>query len=676
MSKLVWVLERTLRTDNFQPYEVDASTHMFNRSITYRVAGAALAGVLVLFLYEGNDWLAFGGLRKWQLRALIIVFSASAVFLLAGVLLRREQRFTENLREALALSEALHASLPGVVAIVDASGKIRRWNPNFLGYAADEMLGARIMDAVAPESKNDVQRTMEGAFEKGTSEGEACLVAKSGEKFCCYLKGVRFVFEHGPCVLGMAIDISKRKRAEAHIRLQSAALECVGNGVVIADTSGTIQWVNPEFTRLTGYSLEEAVGKNPRILKSGEQDQLVYKDLWETILSGKVWAGELKNLRKDGQLYIEEMTIAPVRAVTGEITNFVAIKQDVTERKRIEAELVKAKDLAEAANRAKSEFLANMSHEIRTPMNGIIGMTELALDTQLTDEQREYLSTVKQSADALLGIVNDVLDFSKVEAGKMDLDVTAFSLEELVGETTKFLAVRAREKKLELSCDLADDIPPFLSGDPLRLRQILINLVGNAIKFTERGKITVTAGLQSASSQHYVVHFQVRDTGVGIAKDKQAHIFQPFCQADGSATRKHGGTGLGLTISARIVEMMRGRIWVESESGRGSAFHFTAEFAVIGAALPGGTASLERLRGMSALIVDDEPANRKIVDRFLRKWGMQPAAVENGSDALREIESACQRGRPFAVVLIDGLMPGMDGFGLAEKIRSNPDSRA
>ena len=346
-------------------------------------------------VYEGEIRVGFGSLTRWQSHALAVVLFAAAVFFLAGVLLRREQRSARRFRETLALSDALLESLPGVVTIIDVSGKIRRWNPNFLGYTAAEMLGGGIMGTVAPESLDGVRRTMIGAFEKGTSEGEAWLVAKSGAKFYCYLKWVRFVFENGPCVLGMAIDISNRRRAEERIRLQSAALECVGNGVVITDTSGTIQWVNPEFTRLTGYSLEEAVGKNSRILKSGRQDQAVYKNLWETILSGRAWAGELTNLRKDGQLYIEEMTISPVRSVTGEIANFVAIKRDISERKRIEAELVKAKELAEVANRAKSEFLANMSHEIRTPMNGVIGMTELALDTDLTEEQRDYLSTVK-----------------------------------------------------------------------------------------------------------------------------------------------------------------------------------------------------------------------------------------------------------------------------------------
>jgi len=622
-------------------------------------------------VYEGDIWMGVGGLSRGESHALAILLFATAVFFLAGVLLRREQGAQEKLRGALALSEALNVSLPGVVAILDASSTIRRWNLNFLGYSASEMLGAGIMSIVAPESLNDVQRTMKAAFEIGTSEGQAWLVTKGGAKVYCYLKGVRFIFENAPCVLAVAIDINKMKRAEEQIRLQSVALECAANAIVITDTQGTIQWLNPGFTRLTGYSFEEAVGQNPRILKSGEQDSSFYKSLWETILSGKVWAGELKNLRKDGRLYVEEMTISPVRSMTGEITNFVAIKQDISERKRIEAELMKAKDLAEVANRAKSEFLANMSHEIRTPMNGIIGMTDLALDTNLTEEQRDYLSTVKQSAEALLNILNDVLDFSKIEARRLDLEETAFSLEELLGETMKALALRAHEKNLELQFDVSDALPALLAGDPLRLRQVLINLLSNAIKFTESGKIAVSAELQTAAGPNVVVHFQVRDTGVGIPTDKQAHIFRPFFQADSSTTRKHGGTGLGLTISARIVDMMHGRIWVDSAPGMGSTFHFTAEFAACDALSLSPQTNCEQLRGMPVLIVDDDAANRKILDRFLRVWDMQPTAAESGPDALREIELACKRGHPFPLVVIDGHMPGMDGFALAERIRSN-----
>jgi PAS domain S-box-containing protein len=649
---------------------------MSKRNTIYRAAGAALAGALVLCLYQGNDWFAFKGLTKWELHILVILFSAAAVFFLAGTLLRREQRYMEESREASALSNALLESLPGVVAIIDASGRVRRSNQNFLGYSAFEAVGASIIRAVAPESVQDFQRILHCAFEQGASEGEAWLLAKDGSKLYCYLKAVRFIYEGAPCVLGMAIDITMKRRAEEQIRLQSAALECAANAIVIADAQGAIQWVNAGYTRLTGYTPEEIVGQNPRLWKSRQKDQSVYKDLLNAILSGKTWAGEIENHRKDGRAYVEEMTISPVRSKTGEITNFVAIRQDISERKRFEAELTKARNLAEVANRAKSEFLANMSHEIRTPMNGIIGMTELVLETSLTEEQRDYLLTVRQSADALLTVINDVLDFSKIEAGKLEMEKTAFSLQELLNATTQAVAPRAREKGLDLQFDLGETIPAVLVGDPFRLRQVLTNLVSNAIKFTDRGGIAIIAELQSSAAPDVVLHFQVRDTGVGIPADKLADIFQPFSQADTSTTRKYGGTGLGLTISARIVEMMNGRIWVDSVPGRGSTFHFTAQFAVADAPQLSPQADFEQLRGMPVLVVDDDAPNRRILDRFLRHWGMKPTIAESGPEALRIIEAACVRNDPFRLALLDGYMPEMDGFGLAERMRANPALRA
>jgi len=344
-------------------------------------------------------------------------------------------------------------------------------------------------------------------------------------------------------------------------------------------------------------------------------------------------------------------------------------------RNDAEAETLRAKELAEKANRAKSEFLANMSHEIRTPLNGVMGMTDLALETSLTAEQREFLETVKASSEALLVVINDILDFSKIEAGRMELEQVEFALRDCVESALKTVAVRADEKGLELLCEVAPQVPEVVKGDAGRLRQVVINLVGNAIKFTDKGEISVRVQMEQESLEDGLLHFTVADTGIGVSPEKRDSIFAPFSQADSSTTRKYGGTGLGLTISSRLVAMMQGKIWVESEKGVGSQFHFTAHLP--GAASPelkiGTPAPPEIMRGVKVLVVDDNRTNRRILTGMLTRWEMQPVNADSGEAALAELIQAQQSGSPFRLILTDMHMPSMDGFALVEEIRRHPE---
>ena len=467
------------------------------------------------------------------------------------------------------------------------------------------------------------------------------------------------------CVqVGIAVE---RQQAEEAWRKLSLAVEQSPVSVVVTDNAGTIEYVNPEFCRVTGYGPNEALGQNPRILKSGQMEDSVYAGLWATILAGQTWRGELLNRKKSGELFWESVSISPIVDERGKITHFVGVKEDISAQKNLVQELKAARDAADAANQAKSDFLANMSHEIRTPLNAVLGMTELVLSSELTAEQRGYLSTVKASGDELLALIDDILDLSKIEAGQVRLEDVDFDLRDLVGETMKALAVTAHAKGLELAVYISSGIPDRLAGDPHRLRQVLVNLAGNAIKFTREGSVAVSVELGQGEEAGFVL-FSIADTGIGIPVEALAHIFERFTQADASTTRRHGWTGLGTTISKSLVELMGGGIRAESEPGQGSVFFFTLPVRRPAGFRPGPA---EGIAGLRVLVADDSAVSRDMLARQLTDLGAVAILAADGEEAL----AACVRarmGQGLDAALLDLDMPGLRGVGLAERLRAIP----
>jgi len=473
-----------------------------------------------------------------------------------------------------------------------------------------------------------------------------------------------------------------------HLAMLSLVISKTKNAISILQPDGRIVAVNDAFVQMTGYGASEAVGRMLADLLFGpSSDRSAVAAYRHAITHGEELTQDILRYRKNGQTYWVESDLIPVRGLGDQLAQWIVIDTDITRRRDTEEALRAAKETAEKSSRLKSEFLANMSHEIRTPLNAIIGMTDLALATELTQQQQEYLQTVRGSSEALLTLLNDVLDLSKIEAGKMDVEEIDFDLPELIHETVRTFLVRAREKGLQLTVQLADELPRSVRGDPTKLRQVLTNLIGNAIKFTREGEVTVSGQPQWQDEDEISLHFSVRDTGIGIPAEKMDEIFQAFRQADASTTRNYGGSGLGLTISSELVRMMRGQLWADSTPDVGTTFHFTVKLRP-GAPLalppahpsltteqtppagsrsppsPADWKSAPRVRPLHVLIADDHLANRQLVTTVLRSRGHHCSEASDGREAIEY-----WREGDFDVVLMDVQMPILDGFQATTVIR-------
>ena len=597
---------------------------------------------------------------------------------------KERERAEKALEERTLFLNSLIENSPLAIATVDSKHCLYVCNPAFeklFRYDRQQVLGRRLFELVASQDLRSETEEHKRLVLKGQTVHAVTRRSRSdGTLVDVELYVVPLLV--GGLITGSLViyqDISERKRAEEDLRESRARLQALVNSideiVFEFDAKGTYRniWTSNEAllsrprSELLGTRISEVIG---------EEAAKPFVELFHRVLETTQAESIEYHIPVAGSDHWFLARVTPIAALEGAACTLCMTSRDITERKHAEEALQRAKEAAEAASRAKSEFLANMSHEIRTPMNGILGMTELALDTNLNPEQREYLGMVRASAESLLSLLNDILDFSKIEAGKMELAPSDFRLRDAVGETLKALAFRAQQKRLELAWRVAPDTPDHLIGDSGRLRQMLVNLVGNAVKFTHQGEIVVEIESERPASDAIDLHFQVRDTGVGIAKEKQAMIFDAFTQEDSSTTRKYGGTGLGLAITTRLVDLMGGRIWVVSEPGHGSTFHFTARVGVSRDAVAKEALEPEVLQGLPVLVVDDNRTNLRILTEMLTGWGMRPHAEERAAKALSALQRSGGDAGSFALVITDLNMPEMDGFGLAAEIRKGFASHA
>ena len=602
------------------------------------------------------------------------------------------------LRRSMESYEAVTQSSNDAIVNANSDGLIMSWNPraeSIFGYSAVEAIG-RSLDMLIPERYRDVHNEgMRRAFADGGSQVlgkviELTALRKDGKEFDVDLSLTRWEISEGIYFTATLRDISQRKKTEQSLRILSEAVRQSPEAIAITDTEARIEYVNEAFVMHTGYRLDEVIGQNPHLLNSGKTPVESFTAMWEALKRGEAWKGEFYNKRKDGTEFVEFANVAPIRQTDGRITHYVAVKEDITEKKRLgveldkyryhleevveqrTAELAKASLRAETANIAKSAFLANMSHEIRTPMNAIVGLTHLLRSSEPTPRQLERLEKIETSAAHLLELINNILDLSKIEADKMELEEVDFRLDTIFESVRTMLANQSREKRLPVVIDL-ENVPLWLRGDPTRLRQALLNYAANAVKFTAQGQIILRARLLEEADDEVLLRFEVEDSGIGIPTEKLGGLFQSFEQADASTTRKYGGTGLGLAITSRLAKLMGGEVGVYSEFQRGSTFWLTARLKrglgiMSNVTVDRTTNHEEMLRrhyaGSRILVADDVDVNLEVAQLLLHGVGLQVDSAQNGREAVDKARITA-----YNLILMDVQMPVMSGLAATRAIR-------
>jgi PAS domain S-box-containing protein len=658
------------------------------------------AGLLAALVYEILNYFVFPHLTGWQIHLTSISAIALAPALPAFYLVRLYAKFetqralaqaipTQNrlrdlnentLPQDANLLDALIRTSPVAIAVADKDHKITLINPAFsriFGYTPEDCAGRGVRELIVPaEGEASFQENADVVLGGKIVWGTMTRKTKNGTLVYVESYAVPVYASGEQCgIVAVYQDVTQRVMAENALRQSEEVFRMLSAtapvGIFQTDPLGTPVYVNARLTEITGITAEQSLA-NRWSDSIHPEDRARALERWsKAVQTGEDLMDEHRVVKPDGEIVWVAVRARWARESDRRLQSFVGVIEDITAIRKAHEEMRQAKETAEVASRTKSEFLANMSHEIRTPLNGIVGMTDLALDTELTPEQREYLDTVKLSADALLTVINDILDFSKIEAGKIDLEALDFGIRDALETTMKTIAVRADEKGLELLCEIAPEVPEVVCGDFSRLRQIIVNLLGNAIKFTDEGEVALKVELESQTDSVCILHFVASDTGIGIPVEKQESIFDAFSQADNSTTRKYGGTGLGLSISVRLVAMMGGKIWVRSEVGRGSQFHFTVQMGVADSKPVeiGSLAPPEILRGVKVLVVDDNSTNRRILEGMLKRWEMKSTSVDSGEAALSRLFEAQELDDPYALIVTDMHMPEMDGFTLIERIR-------